>query len=91
MLKDLMEEAKKVGLELHQKKTKFLANCAANPSHQKSLNVEGTSFELLPESASTKYLGRALCLFRKPHRDRAQKQSGESVATIWRFQGGADR
>ena len=63
MLGDLAREAEEAGLQLHFGKTKVLCNKFGREDDRRTeLKVKGKGVEVLPEGASTKYLGRALRL-----------------------------
>ena len=63
MLADLADAAAQVGLELHFGKTKVLCNVFGHQMEKVSyLKVGAAEVEVLPQDATTKYLGRALRL-----------------------------
>ena len=59
MLQLLHDELRRVGLEMHESKTKVLTSVHVS---QNTLSVRGLSVEILPVDASHKYLGKLLCL-----------------------------
>ena len=59
MLKLLLDEFRKVGLEMHESKAKILTS--RNTSQEK-FTVRNMSRQILPVSSSHKYLGKLLCL-----------------------------
>jgi len=58
MLIDLVREAAKVGLEVHESKTKVIWNGQGQGTTAKNLFVNRRQFEILGSSDSTMYLGR---------------------------------
>ena len=60
MLKELMQEARAYGLQVHEEKTKILWNGEGRGTKQKSVEVENRRFDVLPKDGSTMYLGRLL-------------------------------
>jgi hypothetical protein len=58
MLNDLMGEAEKYGLEVHESKTKFLWNGQGVSDGIKQTIIRRRPFEILDEKGSTMYLGR---------------------------------
>ena len=65
MLKDLVEEAGKVGLEIHPLRTKILNNGFGQFQATESVDVLGMQVEVLKRHESTMYLGRLLNLTHK--------------------------
>ena len=59
MLELLHDELRRVGLEMHESKTKILTSVHVP---QTTLSVRSLSHEILPVEKSHKYLGRLLCL-----------------------------
>jgi hypothetical protein len=64
MLIDLMEDAAKYGLEVHESKTKFLWNGHGERVAAKETSVQCRPFEILDEGGSTMYLGRLFSFFK---------------------------
>ena len=62
MLEDLINEARKVGLEVHLGKTSLLSNGMDSNKDVRSIEVQGNRVEVVEAGASTMYLGRALSL-----------------------------
>ena len=62
MLGDLILEARRFGLEVHEDKTKFLWNGVGRGTAASNLELCGKHFEVLNGEASTMYLGRKLSL-----------------------------
>jgi len=62
MLADVATQAAKVGLELHPEKTKIMHNNIGYGSKVCKTEIEGMSIEVLGNTASAMYLGRALSL-----------------------------
>ena len=60
MLADVIDEGKKIGLELHPQKTKIQHNGIGYGSAVASVTVQGMIIEVLEPSRSTMYLGRAM-------------------------------
>ena len=58
MLTDLIDEAGKYGLQVHESKTKFLWNGQGVSSDIKQTIIRRKPFEVLDETGSTMYLGR---------------------------------
>ena len=58
MLRDLMQEASKFGLEVHDSKTKIIWNGNGRGTASTHANLEGKEFEILGSDDSTMYLGR---------------------------------
>jgi hypothetical protein len=62
MIKDLVESAARVGLEIHPEKTKILANEYIKERRGRFMSIGSTHIEVLPADGATKYLGRLLSL-----------------------------
>ena len=58
MLSDLMEEAEKYGLEVHESKTKFMWNGQGEDARIKRTVIRNRPFEVFDKAGSTMYLGR---------------------------------
>ena len=71
MLADMAEECAKVGLSLHQEKTKILHNDMGYGRHVSRAKVGDMEIEVLGEAGSTMYLGRLLSLT-NPHETELQ-------------------
>lgn len=63
VLEDLVTEASKAGLQVHDGKTVGLTNMFARRgvAVQKHIEVHGKQIQVLPHHEGTKYLGRLLC------------------------------
>ena len=62
MIADVQQEGAKVGLQLHPDKTKIQHNNIGYGSRARSAKVNDMNIEVLESTASSMYLGRALCL-----------------------------
>ena len=62
MIADLVESAKRAGLEIHPEKTQILANEYINEPRGKLLSIGSSQIEVLPVDGATKYLGRLLSI-----------------------------
>lgn len=80
MLEELMEEAGKVGLEVHWGKTKILSNMEVRRGANKctSVDVAGNKVEVLPPGGAVGYLGRSLSL-QDPH----EVELGNRITKGW--------
>ena len=58
MLSDLMDEAAKYGLEVHESKTKIMWNGQGTSPDIKETQIRSRAFEILPPDGATMYLGR---------------------------------
>ena len=81
MLCDMQSEAEKTGLELHPDKTKILHNQQHRTPHSKKefATVSQSKIEILPYTASQKYLGTKFT-FDKPHEAEVEHR----IAAGWR-------
>lgn len=84
MLVDLVREAAKVGLEVHESKTKVIWNGQGQGTTAKNLFINRHQFEILGSSGSTMYVGR-LFLFRYSQDVELKHRVGKAWAKFGMF------
>ena len=78
MLGDLMEEAAKCGLDVHESKTKILWNGQGTGTKCTQTTVQNRSFDVLGEQGSTMYLERSFSF-----KDTTDVEMRNRVSTAW--------